>query len=144
MKKFLDLFFRDMTSLGGMFFYGLVVGGFFFLGDYDMVKRLLWVFIIITAISVIIRSVYFKDRPKKQKHSSFLERLDASSFPSIHAARSVSLAIILGRASEAHLFFIFAIIVAAIICFSRHYLNKHDSIDIVAGIILGILAGCLL
>lgn len=38
-----------------------------------------------------IRLLYFKQRPKKQSFQGFFERIDASSFPSMHAARSVVL-----------------------------------------------------
>jgi membrane-associated phospholipid phosphatase len=142
--KILELFFRDMTSLGGMFLYGLWVIGLGLLGHIDLAKKLFLAFVIVTIITVLIRCVYFKERPKKQAHSSFLERIDASSFPSIHAARSVSLALIVGKSVQAPLFFAFVLIVAFIVCLSRYYLKKHDTTDIIAGIILGAIVGFLL
>lgn len=144
MQKYFELFFRDMTSLGGMFFYGLLVVGLGLLGHYELAKRLIFAFLIITAITVLIRSVYFKDRPKKQAHSTFLERIDASSFPSIHAARSSALAVILGEFSASPYFYAFVTCIAILVCLSRHYLKKHDTADIIAGIVLGVVVGSLL
>src|SRR3989344_4049904 len=84
-------FFRDMTSLGSLWFYAIFMAFFLILSDYASLKVLLSGFILMYFAVIIIRSIYFKNRPIKYNYNTTIEKLDASSFPSLHAARTAFL-----------------------------------------------------
>jgi len=143
MKKF----FEEITFFGGIAFYLFVIILLLIFQKYIFALRLFLGLMIIYFITFIIRLSYFKDRPEKITHTNFLERIDASSFPSIHAARITCL----------FLFFLFSLffflpiavkilmgVVLLLTIYSRLYLSKHDFIDVLAGIILGYLATIVL
>ena len=90
-KWFFDKVFEEFTFLGGILFYGLVCLWFLFRGEYTYFFNLFISAILIYVIAIIIRLFYFRNRPKKIKHSDFVEKIDASSFPSVHTARIVLL-----------------------------------------------------
>jgi membrane-associated phospholipid phosphatase len=91
----------------------------------------------IEAICIFIKLAYFKERPNRQKFSNIIERLDASGFPSVHAARSVFvylyLAVFAGLLER-----IVLIGIIAAIGISRLLLKKHYLVDVLAGYALGI------
>ena len=107
-------------------------------GDFEAVKLLLLGFAIIYAITVVIRTLYFKDRPEKFKHDSFLERLDASSFPSLHAARSTLVFAFLSSTVNKPYFTALCALIVLVTCISRIKLKCHDWKDVTAGIVLGL------
>jgi len=136
-------FFRDVTTFGGALFYVLlVIAAGLFRAD-ALFWRLVWGFLITMVVVVGIRMVYFKDRPAKQKYHNFLERLDASSFPSWHMARAIFLALLFG-VEQPWLIQGFFLLVALGVGYSRIYLRKHDYWDVLAGLILGVVAGWLM
>jgi len=130
---------RDVTALGGTFFFFVVLAFFLSLGYTALFIQLVAGFLFTGMIITLSRILYFKPRPKPKEYTNFIERIDASSFPSWHAARIVLLAITL------HFFFknkyisVILAIVALLVCYSRIRLQKHDWIDLTAGIVLGAL-----
>ena len=86
-KIIFDKFFEEITFLGGILFFLLFSILFLILGKPDMFFQLILGLIIIYVLTFLIRLFYFKARPKKVHYKNFLEKLDASSFPSVHAAR---------------------------------------------------------
>lgn len=140
-EKHLDAFFRDITSLGGLWVYLLFTAFAYLALSQTLGQQLVISLALIYAAAITIRSIYFKERPNHERHRSYFERIDASSFPSIHSARITGVAYLL-RLYTPEVFGL-AIIVAALICISRIYLGKHDFWDILAGAALGILTGWL-
>ena len=132
MKQVIETMVRDVTSLGGVVFTLVLL---LIEWKRNLFWQLLFGFVVLLGIVVVIRTFYFKDRPKKQKFSNFIERLDASSFPSLHAARAMFVALAFGL--EYGLLGLWLIFAAAI-CYSRIYLRKHDWVDVTAGVVLGI------
>jgi membrane-associated phospholipid phosphatase len=137
---YLSIFFRDVTSLGGAFFYGILVLFLILFKEYSFGLKLVYGFLITLIITVIIRKVYYRDRPNKETYSNLFERIDASSFPSLHASRVTFLVLALGW------FFNFAwtfttlfVILGLLIAYSRIFLRKHDWWDLLGGAILGVL-----
>ncbi len=130
---------KDITALGGTFFYTLLTLLTLVLHLYPLAKSLIIGFIFTGIIITLARIIYFKHRPKKREYTNFIERIDASAFPSWHAARIIFLSLTL------HTFFqnigisIILTIVSILVCYSRIYLQKHDWIDLIAGIILGVI-----
>ncbi len=94
--------------------------------------------IITAGIVVLIRIFYFKDRPRKETHSNFIERIDASSFPSLHSARIVFLAMLFSVHFANQYVTILCTAVAALVSYSRIYLKKHDWIDVLGGAVVGV------
>lgn len=89
-------------------------------------------------VTVLIRILYFKNRPKKQSFRNFIEKMEASSFPSWHSTRAIFLALIFGTVIGSRIAMLILIIIALLVAYSRIYLKKHDWMDILAGIVLGI------
>ena len=93
--------------------------------------------ILTAGIVILIRIFYFKNRPKKETHTNFWERVDASSFPSLHTARIVFLALLFSTYFDNLHLTILCTITAALVSYSRIYLQKHDWIDVFAGVVVG-------
>ena len=140
MKRQKDDFFRDLTTFGSLWFYIFIALVFLIQKNYGVLKKLITGFVLIYLIVVAIRSFYFKNRPKKYSYSSYLERLDAASFPSLHSARAVYLSMILIDFFNNAVFSAFMVILAVIVSYSRIYLKKHDLKDVSAGFVVGIVA----
>ena len=134
-------FFEEITNLGGFVISSFFIFAFLIFGTINQFLQICLAFFSIYFITFTIRLFYFKDRPKKMRHSNFLEKIDASSFPSIHSARAILMLILLIYYLPFNvLFFLVASIAAFLVVFSRIYLSKHDIYDVVGGIILGFLS----
>ncbi len=137
LKEYVNVLFRDFTSFAGLSFSLLILTLFFFV-DFVLAKKLLSALIIAYSIVILIRSFYFKHRPKKEGYKNFFEKLDASSFPSLHSCRAAILFFLFSS------FFknigvtsiLFIVMLASV--YSRIYLKKHDWVDVLAGFALGI------
>ncbi|MFT4261707.1 MAG: phosphatase PAP2 family protein [Candidatus Woesearchaeota archaeon] len=139
MKKIVDEIFKQITNLGGLVFYLFIVLLVFGLG-YIKESIILFLGLVISYIVIIlIRSLYFVDRPKKQDHKNFLEKIDASSFPSHHAIRITLLMLGLIKIITNVYVNLLLILTIIIVSYSRIYLKKHRYIDVIAGIIVGII-----
>ena len=148
-NKYLDAIFRDITTFGGFVFYCLIMLLALIFQEFTLFFKLLFGIIFTTIVIVLIRTFYFKNRPNKQEYGNFIDKIDASSFPSWHTAKIVFLALIFNYFFSHNnifnnndtqnyltlLFFITALLVA----YSRIYLKKHDWKDVVGGIVLGML-----
>ena len=130
---------RDITALGSITLYGLFLLLFLSVQEYKLVLLLIFGLAISYIISISIRLIYFKNRPNKQKHNNWIERLDASSFPSIHASRIVFVAMVFIFKFNSVYTTLFWILVSLLVMYSRYHLKKHDWIDLSAGALLGIL-----
>jgi len=135
--KIFETFFRDITAIGGAPFFIMVELILLSLREYQLFKQLLLGFIITLFVVVIIRLIYFKDRPLKQRYNSLLEKIDASSFPSLHAARIIFLALTLAKFFQSITTIAVLLVTAVLISYSRIYLKKHDWIDVISGLVLG-------
>ena len=134
--KYLPILFRDITTFGGAFFYGLIVLLAFAFNQTSLAVNLILGFVISLIILVPIRLLYFRNRPQKQTYSNLLERIDASSFPSWHTTRIVFLAITAVFYFQNIILSSVSIALALLVCYSRIYLKKHDWIDLLGGIVL--------
>ena len=130
-------FVQDVGALGALPFFLLIISFLYILNQNIFALQLLLAIVLCHLLTYLIRWIYHKDRPAPQKYHSLVEKIDASSFPSLHAMRAMT-------------FFVFGIVhVPSLIAyslfgtylfcisFSRHYLHKHDAIDILGGIFIG-------
>src|SRR3989344_4783739 len=132
-----QLFWKIITALGSFYVVVPVAIGVLLTNVLLGVKLLLGI-CAIAAIAIAIRLVYFKERPKKRPTTNLLRKIDASSFPSIHAARGFFFAMTITRAYQNPTTGIVLFVLAVLIAFSRYRLHHHDSIDIIGGTVLGI------
>ena len=130
---------RDLTSLGSIVFYALLSLSILLLAEFNLFWQLLFGFVLILVIISIIRTIYFRSRPNHRIYKNLLEKIDASSFPSVHAARCIFLALALGNYFQNIYLTSFLILTALAIMYSRMVLKKHDWIDLTAGTVLGII-----
>ena len=136
---------EEVTFLGGLLFYLIITFYFLFKNDYDSFKILIIGLFIIYIIAALIRMVYFKERPKKVSYENFLEKIDASSFPSIHAARISFLFIfMITRVLDSYYWVFLGLILTILMLSSRIYLKKHYFIDIIGGTFLGLIISVIL
>ena len=136
-KRISELIFKELTALGGSVFYGLLLMLVLLLGEITLFVDLLIGLFFTLFIVVLIRTFYFKNRPKKQKHYNYLEKIDASSFPSWHAARAIFLASMFSYFFVNKYITAVLILTALAVSYSRIYLKKHDWTDILGGLFLG-------
>lgn len=132
--------FRDLSLLGGIIFYTVFSLFFLSLGEINFFWILLLNFIISTILLGTIRFFYYKERPIKENYSTIVEKINASSFPSMHAWR-VGMIFTSFYLYYSHLIVtsIFLFITAVFVCISRVYLKRHYIIDVVVGFLAGIL-----
>lgn len=131
--------FEEITLLGGILFYLIVIIYFYALGERAYFKVLIVCVMVIYALIVLIRTVYFKKRPRAEQYRNFMEKIDASSFPSVHAARITVLFLVSIYAYQNYLAAILGGIILLVVCYSRMYLKKHDIVDVISGVLMGAL-----
>ena len=132
-------FFRDITSFASLWWYFIITLVFLAAGNYDVSSRLLIGLLLIYFISIIIRTLYFKQRPEKYNYNSYIQKLDASSFPSLHSSRAVFMSLVLVKFFNNNILSALLAVLAIIIAYSRIRLKKHDWKDVLAGVVVGIV-----
>lgn len=88
-----------------------------------------------------IKYFWHKPRPNGQKYTGGLEKIDAGSFPSIHASRISFVYLSLGIMHHwigNSWVMLMSILVILIVGYSRIFLKKHFLIDVLAGYCFGI------
>lgn len=144
-QSVIEVVFRDVSTLGSALFYWFLAFILLSVGYVSVFVLLAIFFIAVYLLVAMIRFFYFKERPHKEPYSNFFEKIDASSFPSVHAARSVFLAFVLHTLFESTLLFSVLVFCAAfLVCVSRVLLHKHDIVDVIGGAVLGVLFFLLL
>ncbi len=143
LERQIDVFFRDITTFGGFAWDIIILLFLFFLGQLVLFFRFLDGIILVLLISVIIRHFYFKARPKNVVHTNWLERISASSFPSVHAARAWLFMVVFSDFFGTPLIAVILGFIAVLVCASRVWLEEHDFADVAFGSLLGILLGLL-
>ena len=138
LENIIRMFFNQITELGSLTIIAILIVILYFFEKELSIKLFVGV-IIITLIAMIIKSLFFKARPKKQKTKTLIERIDASSFPSIHSARITFLTFWITAYSKNIILKIFLVAIGIIVAYSRIYLKKHYLSDVIAGIILGLI-----
>jgi len=142
--KILRVLFGQLTQFGGLVFYVAVLGLLLLLNQMRIFLALLASLVACMGLAVLIRSFYFKARPERMKHSNFLERMDASSFPSIHSMRSVSLAFWLSVYFGSSLIAVYLVSLAVLVILSRIILKKHDVSDVFFGMVFSLAINLLI
>lgn len=134
---------RDVTALGGFIASTLILIFVFIINQPELFFQLLTGLIAIYVVSILIRHLHFKSRPRREVYTTWTEKMFAASFPSIHAARAWLFFIVLSAHLGEPLLIVLMASITMLICTSRIYLEKHDLKDVLGGSFFGILSGVL-
>jgi undecaprenyl-diphosphatase len=138
-NRIVNSLIRDLSSFGGLPFYLFLSFFVMLLGELKLFLWLIIGMIISYLIVIIIRIIFYKERPRKEKYNTFIEKIDASSFPSLHSFR-ITLIFWLFYFNYKSLYItIMVFFIGLAVFFSRYYLKKHFRIDIFWGFILGLV-----
>ena len=135
---------KNLSALGAVPFYLFLTVFIFLIGNYSTFLQLLIGFAASYGIVIAIRSVYYRPRPRPENYSSIIEKIDASSFPSLHSLRITMISVILVYSYNSLLAILFFSLVSISVCYTRYYLKRHYFSDIIAGISLGLIEGFLI
>lgn len=132
---------QDIKGLSGVPFFVIIIILAFLLQEKALAYQLIVGLALAYAVTVIIRLSYFKRRPDKQGYHNLIEKIDASSFPSLHAMRAAVLATILSAFFESALLTPLFALAAVAVGVSRVMTKRHDISDVLAGLVLGAIVG---
>ena len=140
-KEVYSVILKDLSAYGGFPFYGVVILGALLFRSFDIAYSLAVSLVIVTIVVAAIRLSCFKPRPgmPKKKYSSVYERIDNSSFPSIHAARAVMISMLFYSVMPVLFPLLFALVLAVLL--SRIYFKRHDAVDLAVGCAIGLALG---
>lgn len=131
--------FREMSLMGSSVTYFAVIVLSLFL-NLELAIQLAVGLAVCFLIIWPVKYFWFKKRPDNTKYNGILQKIDASSFPSTHSARSMTLALILGMFFNSTFIYIFLILLALLNGFSRVYQKRHYVSDVIGGYAVGIIA----
>ena len=137
-EKYKHKFFRDVSDLGDLFFYLFVLIALLCVKNFNLFYKLFFGLLMIYMLTIPLRYFCFKPRPNPDKYENILDKLDASSFPSLHAGRATILALYAYISLPLSLS-IFIFILTFIVYYSRMYLKRHSFKDVLVGAILGLV-----
>lgn len=138
-KKLKKHVVRDISAFGALPFYLFLSILVMLLGE---IKLFLWLIIglfLAYGITILIRAFYYKDRPIKENYKGFIEKIDASSFPSLHSLRVTLMFCFFGFYYKSLYLILLFFFMMLLVFFSRYYLKKHFKIDIISGFIFGVI-----
>ena len=142
LKKFyMDAAMRDITSLGTIYFLGILIVALFSFGQHNLVYKLIIGQIIMFMITMPLKLTFFRNRPNRMHHKNIIERIEASSFPSVHTFRAFFISTVLILTFNNLILTLLLSLLSFAVAYSRIYLKKHYYSDIVVALFLGILLG---
>ncbi|MBN2454037.1 phosphatase PAP2 family protein [Candidatus Woesearchaeota archaeon] len=131
---------KDLSALGGLPAYSFAIVALLALGKISLAAYLLAAFIIGLLIAFAIRFLFPRERPdSKLSKGNILERLDSSSFPSVHSFRATTLGCLFYASSPSYATLAAAIILIAAVSYARVSIKRHHKSDVIGGIVLGFL-----
>lgn len=145
LKYILDIVFKDISVFGGLVFYLFISILYFiiFKNIILFITQLLGLFLSYIIV-ILIRVLYYKKRPDNQKYSNLVEKIDSSSFPSMHSIRICMIFIFTYYYLNNFFLSLLFLSLIFLVSFSRIYLKRHFLIDILVGYIIGIFLSIVL
>jgi membrane-associated phospholipid phosphatase len=126
---------RDVTALASPLI--LVFVPFIFLGGTKVFYILLMALLINEILASLIKIIFPKKRPNGQTYNTILEKIDAGSFPSLHASRITLVYLTLFSNTDSIAMQVVFLLVIISVIVSRILLKKHFWIDVLGGFIIG-------
>ncbi len=137
--------YRDLVSevsaLGSVVVYVVVTLVFLVQGYSQVFDRLAAALILGYAVATLFRMAFFKQRPKKRAFKTFIEKIDAGSFPSLHAMRATFGSVILGAFFQNILVCSLLVLCVIGVSYARMREKRHYLADVLVGIALGLVIG---
>ncbi len=134
---------RDYSAAGSFNLLTLASLGLM-LFDIKLGFVLLVAIIAMELLGSLIKLAAHRARPDNQSGSSFLERIDSGSFPSIHTGRAAAVGTLLIVRSRSVELAVLVVAMVILVGVSRVILKRHHISDVLAGIVLGALLGWLI
>ncbi len=128
---------RDITSLANPLI--LLMVPFIFLGASRPFYILLLALLINEILASIIKITFPKKRPTGQSYKNLIEKIDAGSFPSLHASRITLVYFTILSNTNTIAIKMLCVFVVILVIISRIRLKKHYWIDVLGGFIIGLL-----
>lgn len=135
---------QDMKALGGTPVFFVIACIAYLLGFFTLGTTLVLGYALCLAITILFRLLFFRERPNKVKYSNFFSKLDASSFPSLHAMRAFFFAEVLSSFFQDPFVTIILFFCAISVGIIRVFQKRHHLSDVIVGAIIGFLVGILL
>jgi len=136
-KKIFSETIRDLTSFGNPLI--LVILAVLILGGNLILGKIILGLVAIELFCTLIKILYHKNRPVNEAYTNMMERINASSFPSLHTARSSFVFLILFFIIPVYPIKIISITMIILIGTSRILLKKHYLSDVIVGLLIGII-----
>lgn len=137
----LDSFFEIVTMLGEDLFFIFVIAIFYWCFNKNIGYKLAFVYLTSGAINTMIKEIVKLERPIGYEgiKSSRLHTAGGYSFPSGHTQKSTSLFTTLMIECEKKWFYFTGVLGMLLVGLSRMYLGVHWPIDVIGGLVIGIL-----
>ncbi len=132
----LDSFFRWITLLGDQEYYMIVLPLIYWNWSKEFGIRFSLVFVISIYMNTAIKYNYMTERPDLAVR---LIEEDGFSFPSGHAQGNTAFWGYLAREIDRKWAYIAAAVLIFLVAFSRVYLGVHYPVDIIAGVLIGLI-----
>lgn len=142
-KKYLKEGFTAVTALGTAYFYTIIILFLFLTNNQKTALHLVVGLLICYTFVFIVRVFHFKERPEKEQHFNFITKLSASSFPSLHTMTVIYTVTVLSKLIQVKGIITLLFLLALLVSYSRIYLKKHYYVDVVIGLILGVIASLI-
>jgi len=134
----------EITALGGTIIYAIVAAYHVLIQRYDRLLLIIIGYSLSILVVVAVKTFYFKDRPCPIEFTTYIGKLYASSFPSLHSMRAFMFAIVFGSWIGNSAALTTFLCLAAAVAWSRTKLKMHYWLDVFAGAAIGIVLGILL
>ena len=128
---------QDIKGLSGIPLFIVLIIIVFLLGLTNLGAQLIVGLILAYALATFIRVIFFRRRPDKEPYKNLIGKVDASSFPSLHAMRASVFATLLSLYFNNVLLTVVLAFAAVGVAVSRVLTKRHFVSDVVAGLIFG-------
>lgn len=132
---------QDTKGLAGLPLYGIIVVISFLVGAINLTVQLILGIAIATLLTIGIRAAYFRRRPDGERYKGIVQRIEASSFPSLHSMRAAVLATILSIYFGNPQFTVLFALATLAVGGARVMQKRHYTSDVIVGLIIGVLIG---
>jgi len=131
-------FLQDLKALAGVPLFFVVIVISYVVGRPVFALQLFVGLVLAYVLTFGIRTFYFRVRPDKEKYSNYLQRINASSFPSMHAMRASVFATLLVLFFQNSLLSVLFVLCALGVGVSRVLTKRHHASDVIVGWIFGV------
>ena len=133
-------FFKQMSALWSYPVFVMVIIAFYLTNQNQEALFMILGMIMMYIVAIPLRIIFFKERPDPIPYEGILEKIRASTMPSLHSSRTIFLLLFFlpyfGESFEHRMFLVF---LAVLIFYSRIIRKRHFFIDVFIGILIGLL-----